>query len=319
MPDAIDRAVNTPTGLEPTPVLAMEDNSQDPTSTLDGDPIIRQDGASGSLYPDGPADKPLGDSKPLAAPKDNAPDPEEQQRGYLRQQDYTRKTMELAEQRRALEHQQLALQQMQNQLLTAQSGSAQPPANNSVLRQVIPEANWEAMDPEAKAVWSTLDQGLKVAMDQMRSEFQQNNQPAVDPNFIGTLFNEVTTMKADQQLTQLGSKYGQEVVGQYADQIKTTMRNYPGVSAEQILDSLNPEIRAQYYMQQGAKRAEASFAERQQQAQAGLLGQGGGPQISAEYREGESVAETAMRVMGQNPNSVDPEFRRLAMDTLQTY
>lgn len=286
MPDAIDRAAGGQTAYAPEPMVAVKDTSQVPRMP-DGS-LATELGAQGITAP--------ADQQPTFAPRppDNAPG-EAIQRWENMQRDYTRKTQELAEQRRQVEERQRMLEAMLAQQQQMQSLQTQPVAqqqSSGVIKDLLAN-QWETMAPEAKAVWGTLDKGFEVFKQQMRQEMQQS-QPYVDPRALQQLQAEIIDVKAGQGMNALAAQYGDGVMA-YQDGIRNLCKQYPGLSAEQALDHLNPGIKHQYLIEQGKRLAIEEMNQRQAAA-ASNGRQFPSGQISDTYQVGESMEATARRL-----------------------
>lgn len=205
MPDAIDRAAGGQTAYTPEPMVAVKDTSQVPR--LPDGSLAAELGAQGITAPD---------AQPTFAPRppDNAP-AEAIQRWENMQRDYTRKTQELAEQRRQVEERQRMLEvmlaQQQQQMQSLQTQPAAQQQSSGVIKDLLAN-QWETMAPEAKAVWGTLDKGFEVFAQRMRQEMQQL-QPQVDPRALQQLHGEIIDVKAGQGVNALAAQYGDGEIG----------------------------------------------------------------------------------------------------------
>ena len=284
MPDAIDRVAGGQTSFAPEPMVAVKDTSQVPRMS-DGN-LATELGAQGMSTPGEPTFAPR--------PPDSAP-AEAIQRWENMQRDYTRKTQEIAEQRRQLDTerqmmQAIIAQQQQMQSLQTQP-VAQQPNPRGVIRELL-ESQWDTMQPEAKAVWGTLDKGFEVFAQRMEQRLQQL-QPQVDPRTLQYLQAEIIDVKAGQGINALAAQYGEQVLA-YADSVRQLCKQYPGLTAEKALDHLNPSIRENYLVEIGKQRGIEEM--RQQQSAAASNGrQFPSANISNTYTHGESMRDTAAR------------------------
>lgn len=180
--------------------------------------LTSEDMGFGMVAPeeDAPEDPPAaaGKSDPAAA-KDagDAGDPTEtetaeERDGRMRMQDYTRKTTELAEQRRAFEQQQQAFQQQQQAWLTQQQEQLQKlqtpagePSRSAQIRQLAADPNLTPSDR----------QGLGVIAD-MAQQLEESQQQYAD---LRTQLEQITP-----QVQQTGQAVSQLSAGQSATQLK---------------------------------------------------------------------------------------------------
>lgn len=284
MPDAIDRVAGGQTSFAPEPMVAVKDTSQVPRMS-DGS-LATELGAQGMTAP--------GETTFAPRPPDSAP-AEAIQRWENMQRDYTRKTQEIAEQRRQLETERQMMQAIIAQQQQMQSLQTQPVAQQQprgVIRELL-ESQWDTMQPEAKAVWGTLDKGFEVFAQRMEQRLQQS-QPQVDPRTLQHLQSEIIDVKAGQGVNALAAQFGDGVLA-YADSIRNLCKQYPGLSAEQALDHLNPGIKQQYLIEQG-RRLERDELTQRQAAAASNGRQFPSANISSTYTHGESMRDTAARL-----------------------
>lgn len=286
MSDAIDRAAGGYSAQTNEPMVAVKDTSQIPR-LADGSMPVEM-GPQGGITPV--------ETQPTFAPKPPETAPAQAQDQWQNmQRDYTRKTQELAEQRRQVEEQRRMLDYMLAQQQQMQGLQTQPVAqqqSSGVIKDLLAN-QWETMAPEAKAVWGTLDKGFEVFAQRMRQEMQ-SLQPQVDPRALQQLHGEIIDVKAGQGVNALAAQYGDGVLA-YGDSIRQLCKQYPGLSAEQALDHLNPSIKQNYLIEQGKRLAIEEMNQRQAAA-ASNGRQFPSANISSTYVQGESMRDTAARL-----------------------
>lgn len=290
MPDAIDReaGIGVATGTSREPLMVQEDMSQVPRMP-DGT-MPSQMSTSGNLTQKQQPGQPDNSS---FMPKPDTQNEDVQRKFNEMNRGFTQKMQEVADMRRQAEAERQMLQAMIAQ--QQQLASLQTPANaqnppRGVIREVL-GPRWDSMDPSAREVWGTIDQAFDVLQTRVQNQPQP---PSTDPRVIGQLASEIIDIKTGQGLQQLSSMYGADVVNAYQDGIRNLCRQYPGVTAEQALDTLNPEIKRQYVFEQG-KQAALEELKRQQTANVSDGRSFPSAQVHSIYRQGESMRESAAR------------------------
>lgn len=172
-----------------------------------------------------------------AKPEVHDTDPEEKDRGYLRHQDYTRKTEELAQMRRDFEAQRAEFQRLQQEALNYRQvpQQAQQPATMAGrIQAIVQQAQQSMADPnltaEQKMAIQSEIQGLTVigemasALEDLRGKFGQ-----WEPKFnqYGEILNSFTAKQAQEvmglakaQKDEAVEKLGEEVYQAYGDTIR---------------------------------------------------------------------------------------------------
>lgn len=290
MPDAIDMAVSgEPSGnngivfaKETSQIPRMPDGSLAAELTPQMTTISHE--------PAKPQQSPLTSTEPLPS--------EELERARRNMQaDYTRKTQELAEQRRQIEAERAqwqAIIQQQQQLASLQTpATAQQQSRQGVIRDLL-GPQWETMDAQARQVWGTIDKATEVIEQRLDAKLAQLQQAQINPQVLGQIASEVIDVKTDQGIAGLRSLYGAETVNAYADQIKMACKQYPGLTADQALNSIAPHVQQNYAFEQGKKVAMEELKRQQQTSVSDGRSFMNAP-VNAQYRIGESMRESARR------------------------
>jgi len=183
---------------------SVEEEGQPTQEPADDEPVFG---------PDIPADTPDEDPEPPTEHPDEAPssstiDPEEQNRGYLRQQDYTRKTQSLADERRSFEAERQQFQaEMREQREQMQQvlQQVQQPQNQGFASQLDALAQDPNLAPADRKGVEVL-QNMARTLDELRTENttlrEKVNQ--IEPQFQQTA-QTVQSMTARQQEQMLRS------------------------------------------------------------------------------------------------------------------
>ena len=240
-------------------------------------------------------------TRPLNAPKQDQPPresrPTEDEAGRLRQADYTRKTQELADERRALAQREQALNAMQQQLLQVQqtlhSGTPAQKAEAQRFLDTVPGLR-EKLDPMAASTFDALDsyyQQREMALaERIRAEVGQSLQAQVAP-----VQQQARAVALQAELGQLRTQYGEDIMP-YLNTPQVVDAVQKGANLLQAVAFTNPAA----LIELGQKQAQrATQAMNQRKLQAGL--EGGIPSASAtpipQYTSGESMEESLAAVM----------------------
>ncbi len=234
------------------------------------------------------------DASPLETPSQH-PDLEVVRKSM--QADYTRKTQELAEQRRELERQMAYMAQMQQmQQQGQQPTQAQAREIRGILDRIPPTVRAN-MEPEAQQVLETLETVVRDEVDSRVKSLMNSEE-------ITGIRREIEQLRAQQWLSAKQAessavlqRYGQDRVQPYSNHIANTLRYNPNMSVEQALMQVAPHVVQQYWMEQGVRHAQTQ-KQRQQQAQLEALRSGPSADPTMGYREGESMMDSARAVLG---------------------
>ena len=265
----------------------IDDANEIPSAS--GDTFAEDKGGLGAYSTDS-----RDDPSPLETPTDN-PDLEQMRKSM--QADYTRKTQELAEQRRENERQ---MAQMMQQMQMMQQGQQPTQAQKQEIKGIldrIPQSVRANMEPEAQQVLETLE---TVVRDEVDSRLKS----ALQSDEIGGLRRSIEELRQQQWLAQkqqesnvVTQRYGQDRIQPYMTQIATTLQQNPGLTVEQALMHVAPQVVQQHWMEQGLRRAQQ---QKKQQDQAALEAMRAGPSAdpTVGFRDGESMIDSARAVLG---------------------
>ncbi len=271
------------------------------------------DGAGSPLAlppPSGDADYKPGDQTP---PTPQAVDTDQARLGQLRQDDYTRKTQELADERRqiAAEREQL-LDLMKRQ-------QAPPDQKPGTVYDLLPPSTRESLPVEAKQTLEALDTVVSARIEQALSQSRPGPDPGPELEQRLAQLEQVSRQARDQQLNQrLGveataarGRYGAKLFDQYAPQVAQVLDqdirmceqagSIPAMTVEQALMRVAPQAVQLHWMTMGKERALGQ----NQQRNANAVHGGGPPGPTApstpEYKGDESMAKSMAAVLGGLP------------------
>ena len=261
-----------------------------------GDSFVEDKGVTGGIG----MPKETGGS-PLETPVDN-PDLESMRRSM--QADYTRKTQELADQRRELERQMAYVSQLQYmQQMGQQPTNAQVQEMKGILDR-LPPTTRASMEPEAQQV-------LEIMETVIRDEVESRMKSALNGDEIGTLKRSIEELKNQQWLNAkqteanaITAKYGNDKIQPYLTQIAGVLQQNRNLTVEQALMHVAPHVIQQYWMEQGVRHA---HTQKQRQQQAALEAMRSGPSANplTGFREGESMWDSAQAVMGASAANLE--------------
>lgn len=246
------------------------------------------------------------DQPPATAPKppadsDVPSDPEELRRGYLRQQDYTRKTQQAAEERKAAERDRMEAQRL---IAQAQQVQAQLMAQMQQAQQPVqqPEAGWFTPD-ELAGLNPEAQQGLRLLEQKAEARMQaalERQQRAMDERFTKAQ-NELRAREIMRQQIEFQTRHNVVVPETRIGAVYQTIAQNPNLDFDTAVRMATPDVYDQIVINRYEQQRQAE-AKRQQQAGA-LQSRSGALGAAATYRPGESMRDSLMAVAAQNPEA----------------
>jgi len=220
------------------------------------------------------------------------------------QADYTRKTQEVAEQRREIERQMAYLAQMQAmQNMGQQPTQAQANEIKGILDRIPPTVRAN-MEPEAQQVLETLETVVRDEVDNRLKSALQSDEIVGLKRSIEELRNQQWIGAKQAEANAVTAKYGQDKVQPYLTQVAGILQQNRNLTVEQALMHVAPHVIQQYWMEQGIRQAQTQ-KQRQQQAALEAMRSGPSADPTAGYREGESIWDSVRAVMGASAANLE--------------
>jgi hypothetical protein len=302
MPDAIEKAAGQGQNRPVGPDVIQEQSAQgDAGISAGGDRIVQVPAGQPAPMPgQQPEATPSStEQKPQGLP----PELEEMRKNMTA--DYTRKTQEVSEQRKALEREaaDLRAREAAMRVQMEQQQQSTPGPSAPTLKSQFTSEDLAQMDPDGRKGIEAVDQSqqaLWAEMQRQNQELQQQVQQLAQYQVYNT--SEVRGVKVAQDVQGARAKYGNELAP--FEQQAQQMAMQHGLPFQVALDQVAPQLRDAYNQRIGAKQA-LEQQQKAQQAQASTPGAfPGGGDVSEEFKEGESMQDSARRAqrsLGMTP------------------